>query len=250
MSSPVSAVLRDRPARPRRSFFAAKLKPESDPGVSASPHEEPSMDRRLVLTGLAAAVAIPAIAQTQQPAPIPVTPQPTGNQPGGAAGALYGGATRPMVQAEIQHVQETLAAGTVALQTSNIALQKAQNPKVKQFAEFEREEQTTLADILRSMQEPNATASAGSAGAATAPEIPADKAAIMQQLQGTAAGADFDRMYVRGQLQGHQDLLRIQDRYLQSNSRNREHVAVARLSRGRIQEHIVELQDLQRELGG
>jgi putative membrane protein len=208
------------------------------------------MDRRLVLTGLAAAVATPVLAQTQQPAPIQVTPQPTGSQTGGAAGALYGGATGPMAQAEVQHVQETLAAGTVALQTSNIALQKAQNPKVKQFAEFEREEQTTLAEVLRAMQEPNATASAGTAGAATAPEIPADKAAVMQQLQAAPAGADFDRMYVRGQVQGHQDLLRIQDRYLQANNRNREHLAVARLARGRIQEHIVELQDLQRELGG
>jgi putative membrane protein len=152
-----------------------------------------------------------------------------------------------MAHAEVQHVQETLAAGTVALQTSNIALQKAQNPKVKQFAGFEREEQTTIAEILRSMQEPAATATGG---AATAPVIPADKADMMQQLQQAKAGPDFDRLYIRGQLQGHQDLLRIQERYLQGNSRNREHVTIAKLARGRIQEHITELQDIHRELGG
>lgn len=203
------------------------------------------MHRRIVLTGLATAAVSPALAQTQQPAPIPVTPQPTGAQPGPAAGGTYQGAA--LGQAEVQHLQETLAAGTVALQTSEIALQKAQNPKVKQFAGFEREEQTTIAEILRSMQEPAATATGG---AATAPVIPADKADMMQQLQQAKAGPDFDRLYIRGQLQGHQDLLRIQERYLQGNSRNREHVTIAKLARGRIQEHITELQDIHRELGG
>ncbi len=207
------------------------------------------MHRRVVLTALAAAAATPVLAQTQQPAPIPVTPQATGNQSGAAAGGTYGAAGQ-MGQGEVQHMQQTLAAGTVALQTSEIALQKAQNPKVKQFAGFEREEQTTIAEILRSMQEPAATASGGAAGAATAPEIPADKANMMQQLQQAKAGAEFDRMYIQGQIQGHQELLRIQERYLQANSRSREHVNIAKLARGRIQEHITELQDIQKELRG
>jgi putative membrane protein len=208
------------------------------------------MHRRIVLTGLAAAAASPALAQTQQPAPIQVAPQAAGSQPGSAAGGTYQGAAGQMGQAEVQHMQQTLAAGTVALQTSEIALQKAQHPNVKQFAQFEREEQTTLAEILRSMQEPAATASGGSAGAGTAPEIPADKASMMQQLQQAQAGAEFDRMYIQGQIQGHQELLQIQERYLQSNSRNREHVNVAKLARGRIQEHIVELQGIQQALRG
>jgi putative membrane protein len=204
------------------------------------------MHRRLVLTGMAAAAAAPALAQTQQPAPIPVTPQPAQNQPGAAGGARGG----QMGQAEVQHLQQTLAAGTVALQTSEIALQKAQNPKVKEFAQFERDEQTTIAEVLRSMQEPAATASSAPAGAATAPQIPPDKANMMQSLQQAKAGAEFDRMYVQGQVQGHQELLQIQERYIQSNSRNREHVNVAKLARGHIKEHIARLQDLQKELRG
>ena len=148
-------------------------------------------------------------------------------------------------------MQQTLAAGTVALQTSEIALQKAQNPKVKEFAQFERDEQTTIAEVLRSMQEPAATASGGAArGAASAPKLPADKAKMMEQLQQAKAGAEFDRMYVQGQLQGHQELLQIQERYIQSNSRNREHTNTAKLARGHIKEHIARLQDLQKELRG
>jgi putative membrane protein len=208
------------------------------------------MHRRLVLTGLAAAVTTPAFAQTQQPAPIQATPQPAGGQPGAAAGGVYGGAGQ-MGQAEVQHLQQTLATGTVALQTSEIALQKAQNPRVKQFAQFERDEQTTIAEVLRSMQEPAATASGGAAKpAATAPEIPADKAKMMEELQKAKAGAEFDRLYIQGQVQGHQELLQIQERYLQSNSRNREHVNVAKLARGHIKEHIAHLQDIQKELRG
>ena len=226
------------------------------------------MHRRLVLTGLAAAAAGPAFAQTQQPAPIPVSPQPTGSQSGAAAGGVYQGASAQMGQGETQYMQQTLATGTVALQTSEIALQKAQNAKVKQFAGFERDEQTGIAEVLRSIQEPMATASGGAAAAAagagasatasggaamaaaTAPEIPADKARMMTELQQAKAGAEFDRLYIQGQLQGHQELLQIQERYLQTNSRNREHTNVAKLARGHIREHITMLQDIQKELRG
>jgi putative membrane protein len=221
------------------------------------------MHRRLVLTGFAAAAMTPAFAQTQQPAPITATPQPAGGQSGAASGGTYASAGQ-MGQAEAQHLQQTLATGTVALQTSEIALQKAQNPRVKQFAQFERDEQTTIAEVLRSLQEPNATASAGTAGAAasaaassgdaraaaTAPEIPADKAKMMEELQQAKAGAEFDRLYIQGQVQGHQELLQIQERYLQANTRNREQTNIAKLARGHIKEHIAMLQEIQKELRG
>jgi putative membrane protein len=228
------------------------------------------MHRRVVLTGLAAAAATPVFAQTQQPSPIQTTPQPVQNQSGSAYGGVYQSGGQ-LGQAEAQHLQQTLAAGTVSLQTSEIALQKAQNPNVKQFAQFERDEQTTIAEVLRSIQEPVATASGGAAAAAsgvgasaaasggtgaaamavaTAPEIPADKAKMMTELQQAKAGAEFDRLYIQGQLQGHQELLQTQERYLQSNSRNREHTNVAKLARGHIKEHIAMLQDIQKEIRG
>jgi putative membrane protein len=46
-----------------------------------------------------------------------------------------------MGEAEQQHVKDTLATGTIALETSKIALQKAQNAWVKKFAEYEVAEQ-------------------------------------------------------------------------------------------------------------
>ena len=223
------------------------------------------MHRRLILTGLAAAAAAPALAQSQQPSPIPVTPQSAQSQAGAAAGGVFQGAGGGLGQAEVEHLQQTLAAGTVSLQTSETALQKAQNPRVKQFAQFERDEQTTIAEVLRSIQEPVATATAGTAGAAasasaaasgsaravaTAPDIPADKAKMMEELQQAKAGAEFDRLYIQGQLQGHQELLQVQERYLQAGGRNREQANIAKLARGHIREHIAMLQEIQKDLRG
>jgi putative membrane protein len=57
---------------------------------------------------------------------------------------------------------------------------------------------------------------------------------MLKKLQQAQAGEAFDKMYVDGQLQGHEELLQIQETYLKSNSRNREHVNVAKLARGHI----------------
>jgi putative membrane protein len=71
---------------------------------------------------------------------------------------------------------------------------------------------------------------------------------MVQKLQGQQAGAEFDRMYLEGQLQGHRSLLQVQERYLQSNPQNREHVNVARMARGQIREHIALLEDMQKTM--
>ena len=201
------------------------------------------MDRRHVLAGLAAAAAAsPALAQQtlqtqQQTQPMA---QAQTNMP---AGTMQGGQMGAMGQAEQQYMQKTLQAGTVALETSRVAQQKATDPNVKQFSRFETEEQTTIAEILRSMADPGATASTGQ------PAIPADKAQMVQQLQQMQGGAEFDRMYVQGQIQGHQELLAIQEQYLQGG-RNLHATHIAKLAAGRIREHIEELQGIQQKLRG
>jgi len=195
------------------------------------------MDRRVLLGGLAAAVvAFPALAQTSG--------TPSTMQPGSAGAAM-----NQMGQAEMQHMQQTMQLGMVALETSRIAMTKARNEDLKMFAGFEVQEQTTLSEILRSMMEPAATAATGS-GQSNAAAMPMDASArdMVQKLQGQQAGAEFDRMYLEGQLQGHRSLLQVQERYLQSNPQNREHVNVARMARGQIREHIALLEDRQKTM--
>jgi putative membrane protein len=204
------------------------------------------MDRRLVLMGLAGIGAAPAaFAQNT------VQPQSPAAQTGGAAGGVHGtagvtnaspGAQGQMGQAEQQWMQQTMMVGSVALQTSEIALQKAQDEDVKQFAQFERDEQTTIAEVLRSMMEPAGTASPQ--GAAAQPQLDQKHAEMVQKLQQAKAGEAFDKEYVKGQIDGPQELLQIQERFLQGRPQSREAMNVAKLARGHIKEHIAMLKDL------
>ena len=204
------------------------------------------MDRRHVLAGLAGfPFASAALAQTAQP-------QSPAAQTGGAAGGVYGTAgvtnanqagAQAFGQAEQQWLRETMMVGTVALQTSEIALQKAQDEDVKQFAQFERDEQTTIAEVLRSMLEP-----AGTASAAKPPQPDQKHAEMVQKLQQAKAGDAFDKEYIQGQLQGHQELLQIQERFLQGRPQNREAMNAAKLARGHIKEHLAILKDIQQGL--
>jgi putative membrane protein len=202
------------------------------------------MDRRHVLAGLAGfPFASAAFAQTAQP-------QSPAAQTGGAAGGVYGtaGVTnanqaggQALGQAEQQWLQQTMMVGSVALQTSEIALQKSQDEDVKQFAQFEADEQRTIAEVLRSMMEPAGTASA-------APQPDQKHAEMVQKLQQAKAGDAFDKEYIQGQIQGHQELLQIQERFLQGRPQNREAMNAAKLARGHIKEHLVLLKDIQEGL--
>jgi putative membrane protein len=206
------------------------------------------MDRRIVLAGLAAAITAPALAQTSG--------SPSTRQPGAAAGSTGGasGASRmggqPMTQTDMQHMQQTMQLGMVALETSRIAQQTAQNADLKQFATFEVQEQTTLSEVLHSMMEPAATSTTGAASATSAPamQMDAQSREMIQRLQNTQAGEAFDRQYLQGQMEGHSGLLQVQTQYLQSNPQNREHVNVAKMARGMITEHIALLEQIQTKM--
>ena len=207
------------------------------------------MDRRLVLAGLAGIAAAPvALAQNT------AQPQSPAAQTGGAAGGVHGtaGVTNAspgqgqMGQAEQQWMQQTMMVGSAALQTSDIALQKAQDEDVKQFAQFEHDEQTTMAAVLRSMMEPAGTASAPGGGAQ--PQLDQKHAAMIQKLQQAKAGDAFDKEYIKGQIEGHQELLQIQERFLQGRPQSREAMNAAKMARGHIKEHIAMLKDIQEGL--
>ncbi|WP_375461204.1 DUF4142 domain-containing protein [uncultured Enterovirga sp.] len=178
------------------------------------------MDRRLILIGLASGIAGPALAQGTRSA------VPTGSGTTPAAGA-------PLGTAEVEHGQKTAIAGAASLETSNMALKKASNARVKQFAQFEHDEQTTIAEVLK-MVDPSLGSSK-----------PDAKMADVAQKLNAMSGAEFDKAYVAAQIEGHQILLAIQEDYMKSG-RNREHLGVAKLARGQIKEHLVMLGELQK----
>ncbi len=194
------------------------------------------MDRRHLIAALAVAAAGPALAQTSGTMP---SSSSAGSMAAGASNAMQG--MMAMGQAEQQYMQRTLMNGTVSLETSKIALDKARNDDVKQFAKFEAEEQQTVAEIIRSMGDPSSTASTGAM-----PQ--GEMAQMVEKLRGMQAGAEFDRMYVQGQIQGHQELLKVQEEYVRGGQ-NMHVKHIAMLAAGRIREHITELQDLGKRKG-
>jgi putative membrane protein len=125
--------------------------------------------------------------------------------------------------------QRILAASTFSLTSSEMALQKAQAAPVKAFAQFEANEQRATMQAMKL------------AGVAIPSEVPMDaqKMQMAQQLR-ALDGTQFDRMYVQGQVTGHQELLQLHQTLLTSGTR--EEQIIATLSVASIQQHIAMLQ--------
>ncbi|MBV8523357.1 MAG: DUF4142 domain-containing protein [Acetobacteraceae bacterium] len=178
------------------------------------------MERRTLMLTLSGA-ALPLLVQA---APRFALAQPTG-----AATP-----STPMDMAQYRLL--TLTVGSLAKQTSELALERALHPQVKQFAGFENAEQTTLAQVLTDMQNP------------PPPPLDANGQAILRQLQATS-GPGFDQAYIQAQIQAHQQLFGIQNAVLQGQTGMTTDTAhVAMLARYVIQTHLVMLQDIARIL--
>ncbi len=163
----------------------------------------------------------------------------TGVLAGAAMLALPGEGARaqmaPVTGAKLgmaQYKKFTLLGGTFAKQTSQAALTRATNPKVKEFAQFEVDEQTVIAQVLTNLANP--------------PPAPLDAghAGKLRDLQ-TQTGKAFDVAYIKGQIAGHQELLSIQQGYLAAMPTDRDSEHVAMLARMSITMHLTMLNDIQ-----
>jgi putative membrane protein len=137
-------------------------------------------------------------------------------------------AARDRESGDAQHAECTLAIGTIALDTSKLAESMSNNDWVKRFAKYEIAEQTTIAEILKSM--------GFTSEKSKEPEEMVDK---------LKKSANFDADYLAAQLDGHRQLLKIQDEYINSSDAKRAGLDVARMARTQIQEHIDLIQTIQ-----
>jgi putative membrane protein len=136
-----------------------------------------------------------------------------------------------------QYKTMTLMVGSLALQSSQLASQRATLTKVKEFAGFETAEQLTMAQVLTDSPSP--------------PVAPLDSthAAQLQALR-SLSGHAFDEKYVTVQLQGHHELLDTQNSFLQGQpSMSSDVVHIAMLARTTIQMHLVLLEELHQMVG-
>jgi putative membrane protein len=183
--------------------------------------------RRTVLVAVAAVAATSSFAQSQS------TPTP-------------GGASGP----DEQYIRQTMTTGSLSLAASRMAEQKAQSDDLKEFAQFELAEQETLADILRSLQNTGPVDGTIKPPSEAEVERHLDQRGReeLQKMRAAPAGTEFDREYLEAQMNGHQELLRIQESYLNSQPNNRDIINVAKLARGMIREHLQLLADIGSEM--
>jgi predicted outer membrane protein len=134
-----------------------------------------------------------------------------------------------------EYKAQTLAAGNFSKQISQLAVTNANHPRVKEFAEFEVAEQTTVAQVLTDSANPPPLA------------LGTQQAEVMGQLQ-AQSGKDFDSAYVQAQIAGHRQLLTIQQAFLNAAMAGQEYEPIAVMARMVIQMHLTMLQDLQNQI--
>lgn len=214
------------------------------------------MERRLVLAGLAALAATPALAQSS-PAPAtdaPAAPAPVPAVPDAApapAPAMKQATPLSLSDASKTHTERTIAVGSLSLATSRIAAKKVKASMLKQFTTFEIAEQETIASILKAMTMPGALPS-GTVPSPTDAELQMNMddagKAVVAKMQAMKAGLEFERDYVKAQIDGHTQLLAIQEAYLKAPD-NLDETNVAKLAKGMIVEHLALLGDIQKQIG-
>ena len=129
--------------------------------------------------------------------------------------------------------QMALGGMAFALATSQIALQRAESPLARTFAQLESEEQMAFADARRMAGLPVPSPSM----------MDAQKQQMLQQLQ-SLSGAQFDNMYVQGQLLGHQELLTLHQTIAQSGATQADRM-IATVAVPAIKSHLAMLQGIQ-----
>jgi putative membrane protein len=102
------------------------------------------------------------------------------------------------------YVEMAAASDLFEIQSSQLAVTRAQSPAIRQFAQMLIEHHTMSTRQL--------TAAATAAGTPPSPRLMPMHAEMISQLQG-ANGAEFDRMYLRQQVPAHEMALALHSNY-------------------------------------
>jgi putative membrane protein len=132
------------------------------------------------------------------------------------------------------YVMQTLMAGMLSLQMSEVAMEKARDPLVQEFAQLEIGEQQAMASVLSATQtEP--------------PVLSQSQVARVSALSNMDAGPDFDMAYVDEQIVAHEELLQIQ-RTLSQETEATVEAVTARLAEAAILSHLAMLNHMRLHL--
>jgi|GEM_PF-1000629 len=125
-----------------------------------------------------------------------------------------------------------------ALATAQLAERMAENPAVKLFGQLEAEEQTAFmtARQMAGLRVPTV-------------ELMREEQRQMMIRMRDMRGAEFDRAFIRAQVQGHQELLRLHQAAAQ-NPTSREEGMLATVAVPPIRTHLVMLEGIERSMRG
>jgi predicted outer membrane protein len=173
---------------------------------------------------LASTAFMPAVALAQTPQ---ATPRPAATQ----AGAQVPAAADFVTRAAISNMFE--------IQSSQLAQQKAQNDRVRQFAQSMVQDHTAAGDKLKS-------ATQGIQGVTVPTSLDQPRQQMMQTLQSTS-GPGFDRDYVQMQVTAHRDAVNLFDQYAQ-NEDNQQLKQFAQQTLPALREHLHSVEQIQNAL--
>lgn len=158
-----------------------------------------------------------------------------GAQPAGGAPAAPG----QMTDANIAAVAS--ASNQDEIQTSQIALQKATRPEVRQFAQRMVDEHTRVEQEMRQALQAKGMQPQDNA---LSQQMKQTMSAALQQLQ-TASGAAFDQAYIAHQVQSHQATLQALQTQLIPNARDPQLKQMLQAVQPAVQGHLRMAQALQ-----
>ena len=130
---------------------------------------------------------------------------------------------------------------TLSLLTSQIAVDKASDAGVLEFANFELREAIGVTAVLKDLDTPT-------------PPMDATSRAILQKIKSLPKGEEFDKTYIKAQLANHEFLRDLATVYLE-NSEGHASMAekhgrhLATITLGAFKEHVVHCKNLRKSLG-
>ena len=194
----------------------------------------PALTRRSVLTG-AVALGLGAALVA-----MPATAAPKPEQPEADSGHDYD-MPKPNPKTEREFRMGGIGFMVLNLKTSEIAVDRAANPGVREFAHFELREQLGATMVLKEMKTP-------------IPQLdPASKANLVK-LQAMGAGPEFDKAYLQQQLATHEFLRDAATAYIKNSAgkmsgpeMHGRHLATLML--GQIKDHVVLIKNMQMKMG-
>lgn len=147
----------------------------------------------------------------------------------------------PSAATAAQFYAGVIGPAILSVAASRLAVEKATDTDTKQFANFELREAIAVTEVLGKLQVP-------------APPINSGGLALLDKLQTTASGTDFDKTYIAAELANHEFLRDLAEFYLENSTtltRTEEQYGrhVATLVLTAFKEHIVLSKNIVHALG-